>query len=207
MNRHNSCGCCAAEPDALKLTGEQVVLVDENDHPIGTALKSEVHTANTPLHQAFSCFIFKSNGDLILQQRASSKITWPNIWSNTCCGHPLPGESRLKAVKRRLNHELGLTGKFKLFNVLPNYRYCATHLGVMENEICPVFVGFCDNGLTLNPDEAQATQEVSWPDFVESIKDPKDSTWDHLSVWCREEAVLLDGSAEFQSLYKKFIQN
>ncbi len=186
--------------------GEQVVLVDSQDSPVGTALKSEVHQADTPLHQAFSCFVFRPNGQLILQQRAASKITWPNIWSNTCCGHPLPNESRMKAVKRRLDYELGMKANFKLFNVLPKYRYCATHLGVMENEICPVFVGFSDNDMTLNPDEVQATQEVNWTDFVAAIKDSNDDTWDHLSVWCREEAILLDQSKAFQKLYKKFIQ-
>ena len=185
---------------------EEVVLVNQQDKAIGTALKREVHQAETPLHQAFSCFIFRTNGDLILQQRASQKITWPDIWSNTCCGHPLPGESRMKAVKRRLQYELGMNVNFKIFNVLPDYRYCATHLGVMENEICPVFVGFSDNNLDLNPEEVQATQTINWSDFISALKDEQDSTWEHLSIWCREEALLLDKSDTFQNLYKKFVQ-
>ena len=152
---------------------------------------------------AFSCFIFRSDGQLILQQRAAQKITWPDIWSNTCCGHPGPGETRLAAVKRRLQFELGMEVNFPLFEVLPDYRYCASHLGVMENEICPVFVGFSDNPLQLNPDEVQAVQVIAWPEFIASIQDEHDTTWDHLSVWCREEAVLLQQSDTFQALYQQ----
>ncbi len=201
MNSQSQCSGCPPQT-----TSEKVVLVDNDDKPIGTKLKSEVHQSETPLHQAFSCFIFRSNGDLVLQQRAASKITWPNIWSNTCCGHPLPEESRIKAVKRRLEYELGMNVDFECFNILPEYRYCATHLGVMENEICPVFVGFSDNKFQLNPEEVQAVKTINWKAFVASLKNPEDATWDHLSVWCREEAILLDESEAFQILYKKFIQ-
>ena len=42
------------------------------------------------LHRAFSAFIFRpSDGKLLLQQRASEKITFPDMWTNTCCSHPL----------------------------------------------------------------------------------------------------------------------
>jgi isopentenyl-diphosphate Delta-isomerase len=41
------------------------------------------------LHRAFSVFIFNSKGELLLQQRASEKITFPDYWTNTCCSHPL----------------------------------------------------------------------------------------------------------------------
>ena len=185
---------------------ELVVLVDDQDRAIGTMPKSEVHQADTPLHQAFSCFIFRTNGDLVLQQRATTKVTWPNVWSNTCCGHPQPGETRLAAVQRRLNEELDMKVDFELFEVLPDYRYQASHLGVMEHEICPVFVGFSDNEMVLNPSEVQATQTVAWPEFVSAITDPENHTWDHLSVWCREEVALLEQSDNFQLLYKKFTQ-
>ena len=41
------------------------------------------------LHRAFSVFLFTPDGRLILQQRSSAKITFPLIWANTCCSHPL----------------------------------------------------------------------------------------------------------------------
>ena len=39
------------------------------------------------LHRAFSVFLFNSKNELLLQQRASSKITFPLMWTNTCCSH------------------------------------------------------------------------------------------------------------------------
>ena len=41
------------------------------------------------LHRAFSVFLFNNEGKLLLQKRASEKITFPDCWTNTCCSHPL----------------------------------------------------------------------------------------------------------------------
>jgi isopentenyl-diphosphate Delta-isomerase len=71
------------------------------------------------LHRAFSAFIFRpSDGKLLLQQRASEKITFPDMWTNTCCSHPLDDfevekveENQLgvrSAASRKLEHELGI---------------------------------------------------------------------------------------------------
>lgn len=71
------------------------------------------------LHRAFSAFVFRpSDGRLLLQQRAVEKITFPNLWTNTCCSHPLDdfvAEKEEKnqlgvkiAASRKLKHELGI---------------------------------------------------------------------------------------------------
>lgn len=72
------------------------------------------------LHRAFSVFLFDSNKRLLLQQRATEKITFPDMWTNTCCSHPLgiPGETGAeldaavlgvkRAAQRKLGHELGI---------------------------------------------------------------------------------------------------
>ncbi|KAL9024112.1 MAG: hypothetical protein Q9196_006751, partial [Gyalolechia fulgens] len=72
------------------------------------------------LHRAFSVFLFDSQNRLLLQQRASEKITFPNMWTNTCCSHPLgvPGETGAdldaavqgvrRAAQRKLDQELGI---------------------------------------------------------------------------------------------------
>lgn len=190
-----------------KMTTEPVVLVNDQDQPIGTAEKFAVHQAETPLHQAFSCFLFQSDGSLILQQRAAVKKTWPLVWSNTCCGHPLPSESRTDAVCRRLNFELGIPTDTlpEIHCFLPDYRYQSTFLGVMENEICPVFVGLYDEDLTPNPDEVKATKIIDWQEFITALFDPKNTDYDHLSVWCREESVLLHQSEAFRDWWKQNI--
>ena len=86
---------------------EQVVLLDTARLPIGTALKSEVHTADTPLHLAFSCWVLDDDGRVLLTRRALSKRTWPGVWTNSFCGHPGPGEPFARAIERRAREELG----------------------------------------------------------------------------------------------------
>ena len=113
---------------------EQVVLLSPDGQAIGTADKSTIHTAHTPLHSAFSIFLFNRRGEMLLQQRAWTKQTWPGIWSNACCGHPLPGEAIETAAHRRLNDELGLT-EVELKLALPHFRYRAEYRGIVENEI------------------------------------------------------------------------
>ena len=50
------------------------------------------------LHRAFSCFLFRpSDGRLLLQKRAAEKITFPNMWTNTCCSHPLSVRDEMEA--------------------------------------------------------------------------------------------------------------
>ncbi|MGI9105586.1 MAG: isopentenyl-diphosphate Delta-isomerase [Pyrinomonadaceae bacterium] len=84
---------------------EQVILVDEQDRERGAADKLEAH-AGGELHRAFSIFVFNSDRQLLLQRRARSKYHSGSLWSNTCCGHPRPGETTQAAARRRLREEM-----------------------------------------------------------------------------------------------------
>lgn len=170
---------------------EYVVLVDEEDQEIGIEKKLTVHTSRTPLHRAFSLFLFKNKKELLLQQRAEAKKTWPLVWSNSCCGHPLPEESYESAVIRRARFELGvqLTSVIKI----SDYRYCFSKDGVMENEICPIFAGFYDGRVMPNQEEVQNVRWIQWDDWLEETsKYP-----DRYSPWCIEETGILASDQYF----------
>jgi isopentenyl-diphosphate delta-isomerase len=118
---------------------EAVVLLDEQGGQSGALSKSVVHHRGTPLHLAFSCYVFNDRGELLLTWRALSKLTWPGAWTNSCCGHPLPGEGIYRSVARRLRAELGIEA-VRTDLVLPGFGYRASMgNGIVENEICPVF--------------------------------------------------------------------
>jgi isopentenyl-diphosphate delta-isomerase len=162
---------------------EKVILLDDAGQAIGTADKATVHHAATPLHLAFSSYVFDERGRLLLTRRAFVKKTWPGVWTNSCCGHPLPGEPLEDAVRRRLSDELGLVPT-TVELVLPQFRYRAEMPdGVVENELCPVFrVGFTGE-LTPDPAEVAAYKWVDWPgDDVQAGLEA--AVGAELSPWC-----------------------
>ncbi|MDY6997904.1 MAG: isopentenyl-diphosphate Delta-isomerase [Actinomycetota bacterium] len=143
-------------------TQEFVVLLDDDGRAIGSAPKADVHTASTPLHLAFSCYLFDDAGWVLLTRRALHKKTFPGIWTNSCCGHPAPGESLSDAVRRRVGDELGV-GIADLRCVLPDFRYVAVAAdGVVENEVCPVFCARAVGPIRADRDEVADYTWVPW---------------------------------------------
>ncbi|HVF38940.1 MAG TPA: isopentenyl-diphosphate Delta-isomerase [Gemmatimonadaceae bacterium] len=117
---------------------ERVILVSECDEDLGAAQKLDVHRSGA-LHRAFSVILFDDHGRVLLQRRAASKYHSPALWSNTCCGHPRPGESTIGAAARRLHEEMGVTSKLiPLFSFI--YR-ADLRGGLVEHELDHVFVG------------------------------------------------------------------
>ena len=110
---------------------DQVVLVNENDMEIGLMPKLEAHQKGV-LHRAFSVFIFNSNGEMLLQQRAAGKYHSEGLWSNTCCSHPYPEEPTHEAALRRLEEEMGIQADL---HFLFSFQYHASlESGLTEHE-------------------------------------------------------------------------
>lgn len=166
---------------------ESVILVDEQNNQIGTAPKDTVHTDHTPLHRAFSLFLFNAQNQLLVTKRATTKKTFPGLWTNSVCGHVAPGESTIDAVRRRANEELHVS-IMDLEEVSP-YRYkFADKNGIVEHEICPIFSGITDQDPMINQDEVDEWKWVDWSTFLELIKTDAIGIY---SPWCKEEAVIL----------------
>ena len=112
----------ALDETQVQLLAEKCILVDESDKVIGSDTKKNCHLNSNiergMLHRAFSVFLFNSEGKLLLQQRATAKITFPECFTNTCCSHPLYRPEELedgmsamgvrRAARRKLEHELGI---------------------------------------------------------------------------------------------------
>lgn len=163
-----------------------VVLLDDDELPVGTAPRTEVHDASTPLHLAFSCYLVDPSGGVLLTRRAVTKRTWPGVWTNSFCGHPRPGEPLETALVRRAHEELGVTvGDVRC--VLPSFRYRAVDpSGVVENEVCPVFVATCANdaaSILPDPDEVAEWRWVSADDLRAAVEA---APW-ALSPWLVEQ--------------------
>ena len=122
------------------------------------------------LHRAFSVFLFDRSNRLLLQRRAPSKITFPNMWTNTCCSHPLgiPSETGAdlphaiagvrRAAVRKLVQELGLQGAavrpYEQFQFLTRIQYKAASDGKWgEHEIDYILIVRPQGEVTLEPNE------------------------------------------------------
>eukprot|EP00890_Picochlorum_soloecismus_P002512 jgi/Picsp_1/3261/NSC_06101-R1_isopentenyl-diphosphate delta-isomerase i len=204
----------ASQEDFMKK--DECILVNDRDEIVGHSSKYQAHrfVEGQPsglLHRAFSVFLFDNDGKLLLQQRAASKITFPNVWTNTCCSHPLhgynptevdgpehvqdasvPGAKR--AAIRKLNHELGIDTDSLLgvqdFKFLTRLHYCArddvtwgpeSEWG--EHEMDYILLCRVSN-LTLHPnaEEVQATKYVTLEELEDMMRPENGLIW---SPWFR----------------------
>jgi isopentenyl-diphosphate delta-isomerase len=167
---------------------ERLVLCSWDGAAAGTALKATVHHRDTPLHLAFSCYVFDPAGRVLVTRRAYHKPTFPGVRTNSCCGHPGPGEGMRAAVRRRLRHELGIV-PVELELILPTFRYRATDAdGTVENELCPVYrATTTDAQVMVDPTEVDEAWWVPWAEFAAHV----DQT-DPLSPWGAEQVRQLN---------------
>ncbi|QBI53490.1 isopentenyl-diphosphate Delta-isomerase [Streptomonospora litoralis] len=176
-----------SERAAESVEPEQVVLLDGDHHPAGAADKRRVHGPDTPLHLAFSCYVFDPGGRLLVTRRALSKTAWPGVWTNSFCGHPAPGEPSEEALHRRAHQELGIAiGGVSV--LLPDFAYRAVDAsGVVENEFCPVYRATTEQTPRPDPAEVVEWEWVDWGDFTDLCRR---APW-AISPWAAAQAPLL----------------
>jgi isopentenyl-diphosphate delta-isomerase len=146
---------------------EQVILVDEQDRPIGLMEKQAAHIG-PHLHRAFSVFIFNSKGELLLQQRALSKYHSPGLWTNTCCSHPRAGETLEEATSRRLKEEMGMS--CPIHEVYTFIYMAPVGQGLTEHEFDHVFIGQSDDIPAINTEEVASWKYMSIDDLEKDIE-------------------------------------
>lgn len=136
------------------------MLVDASDREVGSEEKLKAHELGV-LHRAVSVFLFDDHGRLLLQRRAAGKYHSPGLWSNTCCGHPRPGENAADAARRRLVEELGVES-------ILSHAFAFTYRaelggGLIEHELDHVFTGRFSGAPSPDQEEVDAWGWMSLP--------------------------------------------
>ena len=155
---------------------EQVILVNEQDEPIGLMNKMEAHE-KAVLHRAFSVFVLNNKNEVMLQQRAHHKYHSPLLWTNTCCSHQRAGETNIEAGKRRLFEEMGFETELKeLFHFIYKAPF---DNGLTEHELDHVMIGYYNDAPVINLDEVESWKWMP----IEAIKDDMLANPNSYTVW------------------------
>ncbi len=161
------------------MKGTYLILVDENDNPVGVMEKIEAHR-KALLHRAISVFIINSNGEWILQKRALDKYHSRGLWTNTCCTHPSPGESDIESANRRLIEEMGIDCKLReLFSFVYKEKLDNE---LTEYEFDHVFIGIYDSDPVINTTEVDNWKKVSYDELHKDIIENPDN----YTYWFKE---------------------
>ena len=178
------------ESDSIQesLMAEAVIQVSENDEVIGPISKFDSHYKVGTYHRAFSVLLFDSSGRLLLQRRASHKITFPDVWANSCCSHPLHSDEELemknnlgvkRAAIRKLEQELGISPSqvpLDKFDFVTKIRYQARQDDDwIEREVDHCLVIHADVDVNPNPNEVSEIKWVSQAELEEMLlaEDPE----------------------------------
>ncbi|CAD5218189.1 unnamed protein product [Bursaphelenchus okinawaensis] len=177
---------------ASYLLNDRCILVDEQDNVIGHASKGDCHHADSAgLHRAFSVFLFTPDKKLILQKRSASKVTFPSVWTNSCCSHPLYVEDEMdhsnnavgvrRAAQRKLEHELGIQElDMERMNVMGRFLYKASSDSEwLEHELdyALVVTNFNPADIHPNPEEVADVMSVDPHKLRDMIQTKRFSPW------------------------------
>ncbi|RZJ55378.1 MAG: isopentenyl-diphosphate Delta-isomerase [Flavobacterium sp.] len=160
------------------MTEEKVILVNEQDEPIGLMPKMEAHE-KAVLHRAFSVFVLNSKNEVMLQQRAAQKYHSPLLWTNTTCSHQREGETNIEAGSRRLMEEMGFATELKeLFWFIYKAPF---DNGLTEHELDHVMIGYYDGEPEINTEEAESWKWMA----IEEVKEDMLAEPEKYTIWFR----------------------
>ena len=187
---------------------EYVILVDQNDNPIGKEDKVKCHLPNGKLHRAFTALIFNGEGKLLLTKRSDEKILWPSYWDGTIASHPRESETYVSSAERRMPEEIGIDCKMNYMN---KFEYHVPYKDIgSENEICGTLIGIIDDfdETCLIKDEISG---IKWID-PDELKNELQQNMDVYCPWMVIALYFLDRSSypngdKFHSLIKNWTKN
>ena len=149
---------------------EHVILVDENDNPIGIEEKVKCHLPNGKLHRAFTALLFDKEGKLVITKRSPNKMLWPGDWDGTLASHPRESETFVSSAERRMPYEVGISCKFEY---LFKFEYHVPYKDVgSENEICGTVLGILEKSSKFNlvKDEISDLKWITADELVKELE-------------------------------------
>jgi geranylgeranyl diphosphate synthase type I len=185
----------SSDAEQSKLMSESVILVDEWDNYLGSASKADCHYGAGAYHRAFSVLLFGSDNRLLLQKRAADKITFPGVWANSCCSHPLASDEEMdledaigvkRAAIRKLEQELGINPEqisIDDFSFITRMRYQSRmNQEWIEREIDHILIIRADVDIAANPNEVDEVRWVSRDELEDMLIDDGDEI---IAPWFR----------------------
>jgi len=154
---------------------EYVILVDQDDNPIGKEDKVKCHLPNGKLHRAFTALIFNGDGKLLLTKRSESKMLWPNDWDGTVASHPRESETYVTSAERRMPEEIGIACKMNYVN---KFEYHVPYKDIgSENEICGTLIGTVDifDNSCMVKDEISEVKWINTDELKNELEQNKDA--------------------------------
>ena len=182
---------------------EYVILVDQNDNPIGKEDKVKCHLPNGILHRAFTALIFNGEGKLLLTKRSDKKMLWPGYWDGTVASHPRESETYVSSAERRMPEEIGIVCKMNYMN---KFEYHVPYKDIgSENEICGTLIGIVDDfdETCLIKDEIS---EIKWID-PDELKNELEQNMDVYCPWMVIALYFLDRSIDVDDKFRSLIKN
>ena len=181
----------------LEMMKEMCLVVDENDKVIDSISKIDCHRGKGIRHRAFSVLIFDSEDRLLMQQRSIEKITFPGIWANSCCSHPLDIENEngdeiegvIHASKRMMFQELGIPEKVSSswdYNHIGRFEYsCRWDDEWIEHEIDHVLIVRASPELSINENEIMDTRWLTHEEINQMLEGENEWKNSIIAPWFR----------------------
>lgn len=148
---------------------ELIDIITKEGKPTGkSAPKSEIHTKGY-YHNTAHIWFYTTKGEVLLAQRAATKVICPLLWDVSVAGHVDADETITQAAIREVQEEIGLTiyekdlekiGVFECFQSYAN--------GIIDNEFHHTFIAALQTDIkTLNfqKEEVEAIKLVSISEF------------------------------------------
>lgn len=147
---------------------EPITIYDAHGARLGVRSRGEVHRLGL-WHRAVNVLLFRSNGNLVVQQRCNDKDVCPGLWDLSVAEHLIPDETDAEAAIRGLHEELGLTG-VAVSPVGDELTATLIAPGIHDQEFQQTFQAISDQPLRFDPVEVAAVDEVSMPTLLRAIE-------------------------------------